>query len=113
MIQRHKPLRILAGAHVTSKDSVGSRSDAAAPRSQQHSEFQGLAPEHAARRVHGNFVGDQDRLAGSAGQAALVWLRDALQIWSSGRLACWQRSVAMASAMQEELAESLPDGDLG
>jgi len=38
--------------------------------------------------VHVNFVGDQDRLAGPAGQAASVWLRFADQIWSSGRLAC-------------------------
>src|SRR5712691_7285524 len=44
------------------------------------------------------FVGDQDHLAGSAGQAAGVWLRGAGQIWSSDRLACWQRSVAMALA---------------
>src|SRR6266704_5712535 len=53
---------------------------------------------HPTPRVHDNFVGEQDRLAGSAGQAAGVWLRGAYQIRSSGRLACWQRSVAMASA---------------
>ena len=48
--------------------------------------------------VRANFVGDQDRLAGSAGQAALAWLRFECQIWSSGRLACSQRSAEMASA---------------
>jgi hypothetical protein len=26
-----------------------------------------------------------------AGQAAVIWLRCVSQIWSSGRLACWQR----------------------
>jgi hypothetical protein len=46
--------------------------------------------------VHANFVGEQDRLAGLAGQAAGVWLRAGFQIWSSGLLACWQRSVVMA-----------------
>src|SRR5207244_1947053 len=52
----------------------------------------------AAAGVRVNFVGNQDRLGGSAGQAAEVWLRAAYQIWSSGRLACSQRSVAMALA---------------
>ena len=51
-----------------------------------------------AKWVHANFVGDQDRLAGSAGQAAGVWLRAGFQIWSSGLLACWQRSVVIALA---------------
>jgi alpha-galactosidase len=40
------------------------------------------------RRVHVLFVGDQDRFAGSAAQAAGVWLRAGSQIWSSGLLAC-------------------------
>src|SRR6266508_107196 len=53
---------------------------------------------HPGGGVCANLVGDQDRLAGAAGQAAGVWLRGACQIWSSGRLARWQRSVAMASA---------------
>src|SRR5512135_3172317 len=44
------------------------------------------------------FVGKQDRLSCSAGQAAPVWLRRAFQIWSSGLLACWQRRVVMALA---------------
>ena len=53
-----------------------------------------VAKNHRARQV----VGDQDCLAGWAGQAAGVWLRDAGQIWSPGRLACGQRRAAMASA---------------
>src|SRR5712664_3036516 len=48
--------------------------------------------------VRASFVGDQDRFAGSAGHAAGVWLRAGYQTRSSGRLACWQRSVVMASA---------------
>src|SRR5579864_5552467 len=54
--------------------------------------------ERHARGVQANFVGEQDRLAGLAGQAAGVWLRAGFQIWSSGLLACWQRSVVMAVA---------------
>ena len=49
-------------------------------------------------RVRVRFVGDQDRLAGRAGQAAGVWLGAGFQIWSSGLLACWQRRVVMALA---------------
>jgi hypothetical protein len=48
--------------------------------------------------VRVNFVGEQDRLVGWAGQAAGVWLCAADQIRSWGWLACWQRSVVMASA---------------
>ena len=40
------------------------------------------------QRVHVILVGDQDRFAGSAAQAAGVWLRARIQIWSSGLLAC-------------------------
>ena len=50
-----------------------------------------MAPHHASygsdktgplpqQRVHANFVGERDRLTGSAGQAAGVWLRGAGQI---------------------------------
>src|SRR5689334_11019824 len=59
------------------------------------------------RRVHANFVGEQDRLWGPAGQAAGVWLRGARQIWSSGLLASWQRSVVMASA--PAVVQCMPD----
>jgi hypothetical protein len=62
------------------------------------------------RRVCVNFVGEQDRLAVRAGQAAPVWLRLACQIRSSGRLACWQRSVwrGLHSARLGPRCRSLP-----